>query len=118
MFSQLSENYWVCGQTRPDISFEVYQLATNVKNSDELSMKNVNKLFSKMKLNKCKLIYQKLGNDNDLRIIVYSDAAHGNLPNGGSQVGHVIFLCGYRKMCSIELAIKTHTKSSTEFSCS
>ena len=90
---------WVCGQTRPDISFEVCQLATNIKNSDELSMKNVNKLFSNMKQNECKLIYQKLGNDNDLRIIVYSDAAHRNLPNGGSQGGYVIFLCRFRNMC-------------------
>ena len=50
-----------------------------------------------MKQNECKLIYQKLGNDNDLRIIrVYSDAALGNLPNGCSQGGYVIFLCGYR----------------------
>ena len=60
---------WVCGQTRPNISFEVCQLVTNIKNSDESSMKNINKLFSNMKQNECKLIYQKLGNDNDLQII-------------------------------------------------
>ena len=64
---------WVCGQTRPDISFEVGQLATNIKNSDETSMKIVNKLFTNMKQNECKLIYKKLGNKNDLRIAVYSD---------------------------------------------
>ena len=52
-----------------------------------------------MKQNEFKLIYQKLGNDNDLRIIVYSDAAHGNLPNGGSQGGYIIFLCGDQNMC-------------------
>ena len=86
---------WVCGKTRPDISVEVCQMATNIKNSDRSCMKNINKLFSNMKQNECKLIYQKLGNDNDLRIIVYSDAAHGNLPNGSSQGGYVIFLCGY-----------------------
>ena len=89
--------FWICDQTRPDISFKVCLLATNIKNSDESSMKNVNKLFSNMKQNECKLIYQKLGNDNDLRIIrVYSDAALGNLPNGCSQGGYVIFLCGYQ----------------------
>ena len=70
------------------------------QNSDESSMKNVNKLFSNMKQNECKLIYQKLGNDNDLRLIrVYSDAAFANLPNGCSQGGYVIFLSGYRNMC-------------------
>ena len=72
----------VYGQTRPDISFEVCQMAGNLKSSDELSIKNVSKLFSNMKQKECKLIYQKLGNDNDLRIIVHSDAAYGNLPNG------------------------------------
>ena len=97
--SAVGKLLWVCGQTRPDISFEVYLLATNIKNSDESSIKNVNKLFSNMKQNECKLIYQKLGNDNDLRIIVYYDAAHGNLPNGGSQGGYIIFLCGDLNMC-------------------
>ena len=53
-----------------------------------------------MKQNECKLIYQKLGNDNDLRIMIYSDAPQGNLPNGGSQGGdYIIFLCGYQNMC-------------------
>ena len=89
--SAVGKLLWVCGQTRPDISFEVYLLATNIKNLDESSIKNVNKLFSNMKQNECKLIYQKLGNDNDLRIIVYSDAAHGNLSNGGSQGGYTYF---------------------------
>ena len=62
-------------------------------------MKNVNIFFSNMKQIECKLFYQKLGNNNDLGIIVNSDAAHGNIPNGGSQGGYVIFLCRYRNMC-------------------
>ena len=52
-----------------------------------------------MKQNECKLIYKKLGNNNDLRIVVYSDAAHGNLSNGGSQGGYIIFLCGHENNC-------------------
>ena len=89
----------VCDQPRPDISFEVYQLATHIKNSGESFIKNANKLSSNMKQNECKLIYQKLGNDNDLRIIVYSDAPQGNLTNGGRQGGdYIIFLCGYQNM--------------------
>ena len=31
--------------------------------------------------------------------MIYSDAAHGNLPNGGSQGGYVIFLCGHQNRC-------------------
>ena len=71
--SVIGKLLWVSGQARPDISFEVSQLATNITNSDETSMKIVNKLFTNMKQNECKLIYKKLGNKNDLRIVVYSD---------------------------------------------
>ena len=52
-----------------------------------------------MKQNECKLIYQKLGNDNDLRIIVYSDAAHRNPPNRGSQGCYVLVLMDYQNIC-------------------
>ena len=54
--SAVEKLFWVCGQTRPDISFEVCQLATNIKNSDGSSIKNVNKLFWSMKQNECKSI--------------------------------------------------------------
>ena len=37
--------------------------------------------------------YHKLGNEIDLHIVIYLDAAHGNLLNGGSQGSYVIFLC-------------------------
>ena len=55
---------WVCGQARPDISFEECQLATNIKNPDESSSKNFNKLFSNMK--------QNLSPDNPLHYTYYS----------------------------------------------
>ena len=61
-------------------------------------MKNV-KLFSNIKQNECKLIDQELRNDDDLRIIIYSDADYRNLPNESSQGGYVICLCGYWNMC-------------------
>ena len=98
--SAVGKLLWVCCHTRRDISFEVCQLAADIKNSDESSIKNYfSKWFSNMKQNECKLIYQKLGKDNDLRITVYSDVALRNLPNGGSQGGYIIFLCRYWNMC-------------------
>ena len=106
---------WVCGQTKPDISFEVCQLATNIKNSDEPSTRKVNKLFSNTKLKECKFIYQKLGND-DLRIIVYSDVLTETFQM--EVVKASIFSCGYRNVCSVKLAIKTHMKNGMKFSCS
>ena len=32
---------------------------------------------------------------------MYADASHGNLPDGGSQLGYLIFLVGENKKCSI-----------------
>ena len=43
---------------------------------------------------------QKLENESDLHIAIYSDVAHGNLPNEGSQGSYVIFLCGRNRICS------------------
>ena len=57
-------------------------------------------MFANIKQNHCCVRYQKLGNKSDSYIFIYSDAAHGNLPNGGSQAGYVIFLCGCNRMCS------------------
>ena len=90
---------WICSQTRSDICFDVCQLSTNIKNSDKTSLKTI-KIFANIKQNHCCLRYQKLGNESDLHIVIYSDAAHGNLPNGGSQGGYVIFLCSHNRMCS------------------
>ena len=62
------------------------QLSTNIKNSDKTSLKTINKIFANIKQNHCCVRYQKLGNESHLHIVIYSDAAHGNLPNGGVKV--------------------------------
>ena len=76
------------------------QLSTNIKNSDKTSLKTISKIFANIKENHCCVRYQKLGNESDLHSVIYSDAAHGNLPNGRSRGGYVIFLCGRNRMCS------------------
>ena len=83
---------WICSQTRPDNCFDVCQLSTNIKNSDKIYLETINKIFENIKQNHCCVRYQKLGNESDLHTVIYSDAAHGNLPNGGSQGSYVIFL--------------------------
>ena len=34
--------------------------------------------------------YANLGNDSSLKLVVYADGAHGNLPDGGSQRGYLL----------------------------
>ena len=36
--------------------------------------------------------YKNLGKDDDLKLVVCADASHGNLPDGGSQLGCLIEL--------------------------
>ena len=52
------------------------------------------------KLSKITLKYHHLGDDNDLCFMIFSDAAIGNLTDGGSPGGYVIFLVGKSKRFS------------------
>ena len=47
------------------------------------------------------LRYRNLGSDDSLKIVIFADAAHGNLPDGGSQGGDLIFLVGDNRACSL-----------------
>ena len=46
------------------------------------------------------LHYENLGDDSSLKLVVYAEAVHGNLPDGGSQGGYFIFLVGQNRKCS------------------
>ena len=60
---------------------------------------------------------QKLENESDLHIAIYSDVAHGNLPNEGSQGSYVIFLCGRNRICS-PLNWRSQSKHIRRIACS
>ena len=45
-----------------------------------------------MKQDAAQMIYKQLGRDETLRLVVYANASHGNLPDGRSQEGYLILL--------------------------
>ena len=47
-----------------------------------------------MKHDPAQIIYKQLGKDENLKFVIYANASHGNLPNGGSQLGYLTFLVG------------------------
>ena len=47
------------------------------------------------------LCYENLGADSSLKLVVYADAVHGNLLDGGSQGEYFIFLVGQNRKCSL-----------------
>ena len=50
------------------------------------------KIFQKIKSEFLELKLNGLGNFDDVKIIVYNDSSFGNLDNGGSQEGFILFL--------------------------
>ena len=84
-------------QTRSDIAFDVCQLGTNFKNSGEQEIKYANKVITHLKQDPAKIIHKQLGRDENLNLVVYADASHRNLPDGGSQLGYLFIIFSWRK---------------------
>ena len=99
--SQIGKLLWISSQTRPDIAFDVCQLGTNFKNSGEKEIKYANKVLTHLKQDSVQIKYKYLGKNDDLKLVIYADASHGNLCDGGSQSGYLIFLVGENRKSSL-----------------
>ena len=67
-------------------------------------MKNLpeaNKAVKKLQSPTLRLVYLDLGNPEYLKVIVYGDATHANLPTGASQGAQIVFLCGNNRAVPI-----------------
>ena len=83
---------WLGTQTRPDISFDVCELSTVLNAATVDDALRVNKVVKKVKQRRVTLQFQPLDCADGFTIECYGDASFGNLSNGGSQGGFVIFL--------------------------
>ena len=77
--------------TRPEISFEVCQVSTRVKNATVADILSINKVIKFVKSTPSSISIPKLGLKS-LSITVFADASFNNLPDGGGQGGYIIFL--------------------------
>ena len=85
---------WLATQTRPDLSYDISELSSYLKNGTVESIRQVNKIIKKAKRVKSQLVIPNLGDLCDLQIVAYGDSSFSNLSDGGSQGGHIIFLVG------------------------
>ena len=69
---------WISLLTRPDLSFDVNLLSTEVSRGTVRTVKNINKAIRKAKESKTCLRFIKLGKLADLTVKVYADASYGN----------------------------------------
>ena len=86
---------WVSSQSRPDIAFEVCQLSTKLNSACVKDILQANKVLKKIQ-NEVVLKFVKL--QYPIHILTYCDASYGNLPDGSSQGGYIIF---YKLYCGI-----------------
>ena len=82
---------WACGMTCPEISFEVCWASTVVKSPTVRDAHRLNKVVNYLKGANNVLHFPCLDR-NTVQITTYSDASFNNLPNGGSQGGHLVFI--------------------------
>ena len=96
--TKIRQLLWACKETRPGISFDTSTLASSLNNATVSEIKLCNKIISKIKNNKITLKYKKLA--NNLKLFVYTDASFGNLKDGGSEGGYLVFLLDESNNCN------------------
>ncbi|CAL4194516.1 unnamed protein product [Meganyctiphanes norvegica] len=90
---------WIASQSRPDLSFDVSDLSCSIKDARIMDLQRAAKVVRKAKSSCVSLKFPSL----DLaatEVVIYSDASYGNLPNGSSQGGHIIFLYDSHGKCT------------------
>ena len=75
---KIGELLWLSLMTRPDLSYDVNILSSEVANGTIATLKAVNKIVRKAKGGKSVLRFSKLGKLSDLSVKVYADASYGN----------------------------------------
>ena len=100
--SVIGQLSWMSTQTRPDVAFEVGELSQLYGKACVGDMIRANKAVQRVKTDHVKLMYPQLKNMRECCLECYADASFGNLMDGGSQGGYVIFLSdGFGNRCPL-----------------
>ena len=83
---------WIATQTRPDLSYDISELSSMLKQKNVECLKQTNRVVKKAKKEKSQIDIPDLRNLEQLKIVAYNDASFSNLPDRGSQGGYILFL--------------------------
>ena len=90
---KIGELLWISLMTRPDLSFDVNALSTEVAKGTIATAKAINGVVKKAKGCKNVLRFTKLGNISEISVKVYADASYGNQGDKiRSTAGRVVLL--------------------------
>ena len=100
--------HWIATQTRPDICYDVLDLATASHLCASKLQSKVNKVIRKSKSIQYKLAFPSLGSLEDSELLLFTDASYANLSDKVSSAGgYIIFLKGSNgRLCPISWASK------------
>ena len=89
----VGELLWVSLMTRPDLSFDINQLSTRITTATIKDLKDAQRLVYKAKLDPISLNFTRLGNKDDQKIKLFTDASFNNQENKlRSTEGRVLLL--------------------------
>ena len=94
--AKIGQLLWISKQTRPDISFDVITLESNLKNATVNELLYWNKIISKVYHNSFQL---KINWKQ--KIVAYTDASCGNLKNSRSQGTYLTLLMKENNFCNL-----------------
>ena len=92
---------WAAGQTRPDDAFDCCELSSSVKHATIEDLLRANKVLSRAKSEPVVLTFKDMGDLSTAKFVCFNDSSFGNLCDGGSQGGYIIFLEGQNGNCSL-----------------
>ena len=90
----LGQLLWLSGQTRPDLTYETLEHSTYTKNATVKNQLSLNKVIKKLSDGPDFLRFNQTDiRKGEIKLVFYSDASLGNLPNRvDSARGYIIFL--------------------------
>ena len=100
---------WAAENTRPDIAFDVRELATRNKAATLDDLRNANKVLRKAQNEEIKVKYSKLGNWKDLKLVTYTDSSYKNAEEGTKSVGGRVMFLANSKGQAVPLGWKSKT---------
>ena len=83
---------WISTHSRPDISFDVYELSTQIKRATIEDLLRLNKVIERVTQDCLRVLFPQIESSEKCQMECYSDASFGNLTDSGSQGAFVIFL--------------------------
>ena len=85
---------WAVQGSRPDLAFDLIDLSTKLSKAKVSDLIRATKCISRLKEGPFTVKYPSLGPVNRWQIVVFTDAALGNLENSGSVGSNICFLVG------------------------